>query len=450
MAEDAAAREVRDWRGRRYRVGEDPRALMGWPRWTVLAQAWLAMAAVGVLQYGYGAVAPVLMQRNHWTLTEAFWPLAVWVVCQAAVGFPVAYLRERGRVGPRALTLVGAGCCELGLLVLSTSTDLATVLAGYALLGGTGAGLVYASCTSSVAKWYPERSAARVGVVTGAFAYGSVPVLVLAVPGLHPENLDQALLVAGVVLFFAVAAAGLNFVDPPARWWPAGVDPRVWALGRRTPPAAREFSAPEALRTPVLAAMVLVLLGAGAVSLFDAAFLVVVAGPLGVGAALTAVAAGLVAGLNGASRAVAVGVAERLGRCRALGLVLGVQAGGQLLLATAVTTTSAPVLLAGAAVAGLGGGAFYPLFAALAREYFGEDSALEVHGVVYSAKAGSGLLGVGLASVALTAWGPAPVFLAAAGLGTAAAWATTALRRPGLPSTLPTVALRARAWKTGL
>jgi hypothetical protein len=37
---------------------------MGWPRWTVLAQAWLAMAAVGVLQYGYGAVAPVLMQRN--------------------------------------------------------------------------------------------------------------------------------------------------------------------------------------------------------------------------------------------------------------------------------------------------------------------------------------------------------------------------------------------------
>jgi MFS family permease len=432
-------REVRDWRGRGYRVGEDPRELMGWPRWTVLAQAWLAMAAVGVLQYGYGAIAPVLMQRNGWTLAETFWPLAGWVICQAAVGFPAAYLRERGRVGPRVLTLGGAICCEAGLLVLAGSTDPATVLAGYALLGGTGAGLVYASCTSSVAKWYPERSAARVGAVTGAFAYGSVPVVVIAVPALRPDGLWQAVLIAAVVLFFAVAAAGLNFVDPPARWWPAAVDPRAWALGgcRRTPPAVREFSAPEALRTGVMALMALILLGAGAVSLFDAAFLVVVAGPLGVGAAATAVAAGLVAGLNGASRAAAVGLAERVGRGRVIGLVLGVQAAGQLLLAAAVTTGSAPALVVGAGVAGLGGGAFYPLFAALAREYFGEDSALEVHGVVYSAKAGSGLVGVGLASLALTAWGPATTFLVAAGIGIGSAWVTTALRRPGLPSTLP-------------
>jgi MFS family permease len=438
-------RDVVDWSGRRYRVGEDPRELIGWPRWSVLAQAWVAMAAVGVLQYGYGAAVPALMARNGWTLVEAFWPLAGWVVFQAAVGFPAAYLRERGRIGPRGLALVGAGCCELGLLALAYSPDLAVVLLGYSVVGGTGAGLVYAACTSTVAKWYPERSAVRVGSVTGAFAYGSAPVAAGAVLGMGPQDLRPALLVAAAVLFLLVAAAGLNFVDPPARWWPAHVDPREWALGgrgaarRRTPPAVRELSVPEALRTRALVVMALILVCAGAVSLFDAAFLVVLAAPLGAGAAVVALAAALVTGLNGATRALAVGAAERIGCGRALGVVLAVQALGQLLLAAAVHTAAPALLLVAAAVAGLGGGAFYPLFAALAREYFGEDRALEVHGVVYSAKAGSGVLGVGLAAGAVVAWGPGTTFLVAAAVAVASAWATTALRRPGLPRTLPGV-----------
>jgi MFS family permease len=435
--------DVRDWYGRSYRVGEDPRALIGWPRWSVLALAWAAMAAVGVLQYGYGAAVPALAARNGWGPVEVFWPLAGWVVCQAAVGFPAAHLRERGRIGPRGLVLVGAGCCELGLLALALSTDLAVVIVGYSVVGGTGAGLVYAACTSVVAKWYPERSAVRVGTVTGAFAYGSVPLVVGAVLGLDATTLRPALLVLAVALFFVVAAAGFSLADPPPRWWPAHVDPREWALGgrsasrRRTPPAVREFSAPQALHTRALVVMALILMCAGAVSLFDAAFLVVLAGPLGVGAAVVAAAAGLATGLNGATRALAVGVSERIGRGRALAVVLAVQAIGQLLLATAMHTGSSGLLLAAAALAGLGGGAFYPLFAALAREYFGEDRAMEVHGVVYSAKAGSGLLGVGLAAGAVAAWGAAPAFLVAALVAVASAWACTALHRPGLPRTLP-------------
>ena len=60
MAEERTPhpREVVDWSGRRYRIGEDPRALIGWPRWSVLLQAWVAMAAVGTMQYAYGAAPP--------------------------------------------------------------------------------------------------------------------------------------------------------------------------------------------------------------------------------------------------------------------------------------------------------------------------------------------------------------------------------------------------------
>lgn len=434
----AVVREVRDWRGRSYRVGEDPVDLIGRPRSSVLRYAWLPMAAVGVLQYGYGAAVPALMERNGWGLAGAFWLLAVWAVFQAGVGFPAAYLRERGRLGPRAVMVAGAALCAGGLVALAHASGLAVALLGYSVLGGTGAGLVYAACTSTVAKWYPERSAGRVSRVTGAFAYGSVPFVVAAVLGLHAGNLTPVLDAAAVVLFAVVAGAGLVLRDPPARWWPAEVDPREWALERRrNAPAIREYSAQEALRTRTVPAMSAILLGAGAVSLFNAAFVVVFADGFAAGAGIVALAAGLLAGVNGAGRAAAVGVSERVGRCRTLGAVLLVQAVAQLLFAASAGAGSVGLLVVAAALAGLGGGAFYPLFASLARDYFGEQSALEVHAVVYSAKAGGGLIGVGLAALAVGSWGFSAAFLAAATVSAASAWATTALQRPGLLNTIP-------------
>ena len=440
-------REVRDWQGRRYRVGEEARALLtGWPRASILWQAGIAMAAIGVLQYGYGAAVPALIERNDWTPAQAFLPLAVWTVFQAGVGFPIAYLRQRGWLGPKVLMLVGAVLCEIGLLTLAYIPTTVGVVVGYSVVGGTGAGLVYAVATSTVAKWYPERSASAVATVTGAFAYGSVPVVVAAVLALDASSLTRALTIGGVAMFLLIAISGLLFVDPPARWWPEAVDPQRWSLGsgsnqgrRSNPPAIRDFSPGQALRTGALPVMVLILLCAGAVSLFNAAFLVMLVGGQGAGAALVALAAGLLIGCNGAGRAMAVGLSERIGRCRALGLILGVLAVGQVLLALAVATGSTVPLVVASVVAGLGGGGFYPLFAGLAREFFGEDSAAEVHGLVYSAKAGSGVLGIGLGTLTVATWGAPAAFLFAGVLALGSAWGATTLRRPGLPRTLPSV-----------
>ncbi|MFD2354479.1 hypothetical protein ACFSTC_42180 [Nonomuraea ferruginea] len=52
------------------------------------------------------------------------------------------------------------------------------------MLGGLGAGAVYGVCGEVVSSWYPDRPAARVSMVTGAFGYGSAPLLVWA--GLAP------------------------------------------------------------------------------------------------------------------------------------------------------------------------------------------------------------------------------------------------------------------------
>jgi MFS family permease len=441
MSDPGAVREIRDNHGRRYRVGESPIDLIGRPRSSVLWQAWVPMAAVGVLQYGYGAAVPALMERNGWSLVGAVWLLAGWTVFQAGVGLPTAYLRERHRIGPRPVMVAGAALSALGLVALAHSTDLLGALLGYAVLGGTGAGLVYAACTSTVAKWYPERMGRRVSAVTGAFAYGSVPFIVATVIGLDAANLTTVLDVAAVALFLLVAGPGLYFRDPPQRWWPAEVDPRAWALRnparRMNPPAVREFSPTQALHTRALPVMCLILLAAGAVSLFNAAFVVIYAGGVSAAAGTVALAAGLFAGISGAGRALSMGVSDRFGRCPTLSVVLLVQGVAQLLFALSAISGSTGTLVVAAAMAGLGGGGFYPIFASLAREYFGEQSALEVHGLVYSAKAAGGVLGVGLAALAVTTWGWAATFAGAALVSLVAARATAALHRPGLPRTLP-------------
>jgi MFS family permease len=404
--------------------------------------AWAPMAAAGLLQYGYGALVPVLVQRNDWTLAGAFWLLAVWAVFQAGVGLPTAYLRERGRLGPRPVMVAGALLCMVGLVSLAHSSGMLGALLGYSVLGGVGAGLIYATCTSMVGKWYPERMASRVSFVTGAFAYGSVPFVVALVLGVDASNLAAVLDVVAALLCLVVAGCGLLFVDPPVRWWPPHIDPRDWALraGRgRTPPAMRQYSAQQALRTRTLPVMYLVLLCAGAVSLFNAAFLVTFAAGLGFAPAVVALAAAWLLGINGTGRAIVVGVADRFGLCRTLGLVLVLLAIAQFWFVAVANSGSAAMLQVAAALAGLGGGAFYPLFARMAREYFGEQSSIEVHALVYSAKAFGGLVGVGLVVLAVSEWGYPAVFLVSGCVALVSAGLSQTLRRPGLPQTLPSV-----------
>ncbi|MFI0462529.1 MFS transporter [Saccharopolyspora sp. 5N102] len=434
--------EVRDHHGRRYRVGEVPRELIGRSRTTVLWLCWLPMLLVGAMQYAYGAAVPALAADGHDT-GSLFWALAGWAVFQAGAGFPVAHLRQRDRAGPRSAMIAGAFLCALGVLSLAHAHAFPGLLAGYSVLGGTGAGLVYAACTSTAAKWFPERAASRVGFVTGAFAYGSVPFVLALLTG--PWNVTAALDVFALVLFAAVLGCGLLLADPPRHWWPAHLDPRAWALARTRPPAARQYSAAEALRTPVLPAMAACLFCAATVSLFNAAFLVLFTAALAPAPAAAAFVA-----TNGAGRALAIPIADRIGCRRALRWVVTIQAIGQILLLAAVSQESVVLVIAGATAAGIGGGAFYPLFAALAREYFGEQRSAEVHGLVYSAKALSGVVGIGLAAIVVAQWGSPAALLAAAALSLVASALCAALRRPGLPKTLPSPDLGADRVRGGL
>lgn len=404
----------------------------------MLRASWAAMAAIGILQYGFGSLVPSLVDRG-WTALDVFWLLALWTVFQAGAGFPVAFLRERGRIRPRTAMIAGAVLLPLGPLSLAYGSQFAAVI-GYSVLSGTGAGLVYATCSSTVAKWYPERQAAKVSLATGAFAYGSVPFAIAFLLG----PLSPLLTISAVMIFLVVLAAGAVLADPPANWWPPHVDPREWMLDRTKSPvsAVRQYSPREAMRTGVAPLMYLILFIASAVSLFDITFLATLGARIDAPLALVAVGTGVLLAANGAGRAVAIRVSDRLGRTRTLGSVLATLGLGQLCLASAASTGSPQMLVFATLLAGAGGGAFYPLFASLVREFFGDQSAgaRRTHAAVYSAKAFGGALGVGVAAAVLPSWGFVPVLLLACALAVASAALCVKLRQPGrfLPGLPPT------------
>ncbi|MBP2478766.1 MFS family permease [Crossiella equi] len=426
-----ASHQLHDCYGRAYRVGPSAELLTGHPRGAQLAFAAVAMAAAGVLQYGFGALVPSLSDLHGWSGTATLWLLAVWTAAQALVGLPVARLRERGTAGPVPLVVLGGFCCLLAPAALGRTPGYLGALLGFSVLGGTGAGLVYAVATSTAAKWFPDRSAVRVSLATGAFAWGAVPFTALAVPMATPDTVRVLLDSTAVLSACLVIAAGLLLRDPPPRWWPPHVDPRVWALrrSRGALPAVRDHSPGQAVRAgaPLLAA---VLCCASAVTLFTVATFVPFARDLGLGVPVLTTAAVLLVAANGAARAVVLRVSERIGRTRTLGAALTVLALSQLCLAVGGGSANAAPLLAGAVLAGAGG-ACYPLVASVVRDYFGDTRHAEIHALVYSAKAVGGLVGIGVGATLAPTWGYPVLFLVTSLLALVSAGLSRGLRQPG-------------------
>ncbi|HKN51078.1 MAG TPA: OFA family MFS transporter [Amycolatopsis sp.] len=358
----ATYQEIVDENGRTYRIGESARDIMGRSRSWMVWLPWVAMMAVSVFEYGWGAVVGTLEDKYHWTLGDVFWLASIWAVFQAGVAFPAGRLRERNVVSAKTAMLAGAVLSGIGYFTIAHSGSLLVAFIGYSVLGGTGAGLVYAPCINMVGKWYPEKRGARTGFVNGGFAYGSVPFIYIFSAYLTHQNTTIVLDLIGLYMLIAVAVCGFLFKDPPKNWWPATVDPITWARGKsgvkslaKNPPAVRQFTPMEAIRTGMLPLMWVCLVIIGGVSLF----------------------------------------------------------------------------MVFAFLSGFGGGAFYPLFAALVPDYFGENNNASNYGLVYSAKLVGGVGGGGLAAGVVSVWGYTGAYILAGSIALLSAVLTLFLRQPG-------------------
>ena len=238
-----------------------------------------------------------------------------------------------------------------------------------------------------------------------------------------------------------VAVCGVLLRDPPLGWWPPEIDPKLWAIDKRVNrslrnnvPAVRQYSPGEAVRTPAFVLMYLILVFAAAASLLAIVYVPFVALSHGFSLGIGASAVGLLAVVNGAGRSVAGRISDRFGRRQTLSAALLLEGCAQLGLVYSASVGQSAAFVVFAALSGMAGGAFYPLFASLVADYFGERNAVRNFGVVYSAKLFGGIIGVGLPAFVVASDGLTMLFVAAGLLSLCAAVMTRLLHRPGYPA----------------
>ncbi|WP_063713781.1 MFS transporter [Amycolatopsis nigrescens] len=430
------SREVRDFYGRRYQVGASDRDLLGRSRKWMLWAAWAAMLAAGVGQYGYAALMPVVVSTHGWTTAQGFAVLAVWFLCQSTTVYPAAALR----LPPVAAISAGALLSAAGLVTLGVAGSFPVVLAGHALLGGMGAGLIYGAALGAVAKWYPERSG-RTALVSGAFGYGVLPLLLLSGWLAGPADTATVFTATGAVVLLVAGASALILRDPPPNWWPAHLDPRLWAVDksvnpalRNNRPAIRHYSAGELVRSPVFVLLYLAVVFAAAVALFDLGYLALFTMESGWASGFGAAAVGVLAGVSGAARSAAGWAADRFGRARVLRVALCTGGLAQLLLLGAGANRLPALLLVGAGLAGAATGICYALLPGLVAGHFGDRPGLPNFGLFYGAKAAGGLLGAGMVAFFAVPAPDSAGFPVAAVLCFVSAGLVGLLWQPGRPS----------------
>ncbi|EFL36053.1 transmembrane transporter [Streptomyces viridochromogenes DSM 40736] len=431
-------REVTDSHGRVYRVGETDRDLLGHSRKIMVYLPWIAMMAISVFEYAYGSAEDTLSHAHGWTQSNTFWILSVWVFFQAGIAFPAGWLRERGHLSARSAMYIGSGLCLLGFLALSHLNNVLPAILGFGVVGGIGAGLVYATCINMVGKWFPERRGARTGFVNGGFAYGSLPFIFIFNYGFDTANYHRVLDLIGAYVMIVVVVCAFFFKDPPKNWWPAEIDPLSFSGDRenaaslaKNPPAVRQYTPKEAIRTGMLPLMWLSVVMTAGVSIFGISFQVDFAKEVGFGPLVAASSMGVMAVVNGVGRGVVGWLSDRWGRKSTLVFVIVVLGLAQFGVIWAGGLKSEWLFLFFAFLSGFGGGAFYPLFAALTPDYFGENYNATNYGLVYSGKLISGLFGGGLGSMVVGAWGYNGAYALAGGVSMLAALVALLLRQPG-------------------
>ncbi|MFI9051591.1 OFA family MFS transporter [Streptomyces sp. NPDC053427] len=463
-ARAVAFREITDSKGRVYRIGETDRDLLGYSRKLMVYLPWIAMMAISVSEYAYGSAEDTLSGAHGWSQSNTFWILSVWVFFQAGVAFPAGWLRERGILTARKAMFLGSVLCLVGFAALAHLDNVFLAVCGFGVVGGLGSGLIYATCINMVGKWFPERRGAKTGFVNGGFAYGALPFIFLFNYAFDTSNFAEVLDLIGVYVLLVVGVCAWFFKDPPKNWWPADIDPipssrplpqasgadragripvhtagaRSYAGNKKSaaslaknPPAVRQFTPKEAMRTGMLPLMWITVVMTAGVSIFGISFQVDFAKEIGFGPLVAASSMGVMSVVNGVGRAVVGWLSDVWGRKPTLVFVIVVLGLAQFGVIWAGRIHSEWLFLVFAFLSGFGGGAFYPMFAALTPDYFGENYNATNYGLVYSGKLVSGLFGGGLGSMVVDAWGYDGAYALAGGVSMVAAALALLLHRPG-------------------
>lgn len=387
-------------------------------RWSIPFAGFL-LAFMAGLAYAWGAFVVPIVDRFGWTTAEAALPFTIFFVVFALVMVPAG--RFQDVVGPRKTAAIGTLLFILayGLAALVDRFPYPWwLMATYGVIGGVGAGTIYACVVPPVRKWFPDRPAFAISCAVMGVGLAGVIVAPLKAEHFIPVyGIEGTLLIIGAATLVVSLFAAWLIRNPPDGWEPSGWNRDKEA--KQTKIISHESTPRDLIRSPVFWIMWLtfgmVIAGGMMCAAIIPAFGELI---LRLTAVEAAGAIAVFAGFNGFGRPIAGLLGDRFGVMWVMIITYAIQA--ITLLSFHLFAVDLLTLYIAAALVGWGLAVTLAVFPALTASYFGTKHLGVNYGMVFTALAFGALMPTVSAAIYDATGSFAPAFISAgvmAGIG---------------------------------
>jgi MFS transporter, OFA family, oxalate/formate antiporter len=352
-------------------------------KWFQLVAALICMIMIANLQYAWTLFVKPLQVGTTWKLSDIQFAFTLFILFQTWVQPFDGWLIDK--LGPRGFISAAGLLCGLGWAGMGYATTLPMLYALYCV-AGVGAAFVYSASMGSALKWFKGRRGLASGIMAAGFGGGTALFIPIISSLIETSGYRATFIATGLVQGLVILLVA-QFLRHPAN------EPDPAPGGSATaPPARRQFTTPEMLRTPRFYMMyvMFVLMATGGLLVTASA------GPIARSWNLTATALIVATTLsplaNGASRIFWGWASDRIGRETAMFVAFGLHA-VCLFLVVLLGERSGAWFAATLVMVYFTWGEIYALFPSAVGDYFGTKHATSNYSVLYSAKGVASIIG---------------------------------------------------------
>jgi MFS family permease len=324
--------------------------------WVMVAVGALMTCVAAGAMFSLAVFLQPITEATGWSRASVSSAMTLNFLAMGVAGFGWGALSDR--FGARIVVLAGSVLLGLGLTLASRATSQIEFQLIYGLIVGVAAGSFFAPMIAAVSSWFERHRALAVSLVSAGLGVAPMTISPLAAWLLSGSDWRSAQLTIGVLVWVVLIPAALLVRQPPVVGERAGAGVAEAPVG-----------VGEALRSPqfiVLALTFFACCAAHSGPIFHTISYAIACGV----PSIAAVTIYSLEGLSGLGGRVGLGIlADRLGVKRVLiaGLLIQAFAAGAFIFARRLGE-----FYAVAAVFGFAYGGVMPLYAVLAREYFGQ------------------------------------------------------------------------------
>ena len=348
----------------------------------------ITFAALGVnlvlgLLYTWGVFQKALVTQWGWSSTMASLPYSVAIIVFAIMMIFAG--RAQDKIGPRYVAMLGGILLGMGLIASGFTKNPSVMVFTFGVIGACGIGLGYSATTPCAIKWFESSKRGLVsGIVVAGVGLAPVYIAPLTNYLIESYGIQQTFLILGVFAIVATVLFSLILKNPPAGYIPVQTTVANQSVNRATDVPwnimvkTRQFY--------LLWTMYLLSATAGLMLIGHLPKIAATQADWKAGYYLIVV----LSIFNAIGRILVGSLSDKIGRTLAMTIVFLLQAANMFIFSF---YDSIPLLIFGAALAGLSYGALFTLFPTTTADFFGVKNLGVNYGLVFTGWGIAGVIG---------------------------------------------------------